>query len=231
MFTKWFHLTALLSVLVMPPAFPGDRQGNGGDDVRAAFFRVGDAVITFLKTTPDGRNLVSTYRLDLKALSDTLTIQVVSVSETLTGDYLSGPNRIQLRKKPWLDAFAAETDVYYLVFHLMLEASGTGDGTFGLSNVLKPFPAHLKISTRILVSPDTSAMPYQERLAYLVKRGQLMAVRFASFGRSDLLMELTVPRGRLAFDCPAIPPPGQEAYWKSVLDQIEKSLNTIEARL
>jgi hypothetical protein len=149
----------------------GHRAGNGGDFIRASFLQLGQAVVQHLKDTPDGRALVKAKGLDVGALEETLTIDVVKVSDQALQDNgdslvdaLGEPGKITLSHDAWADHLERERDVYFLVFHEMLRAAGVQDDDYVVSGAVRPFPETEKVSTTINTAAplvgDDDVQPY-----------------------------------------------------------------------
>ncbi len=149
---------ALLFMVVSfsAPVFSGHIHGNGGDHVRATFFKIGQSVLSYLRETQGGAALVAKHKLDLAKLERTLSIDVVSVEErplidngSSQVDAIGEKGLIVLSKNTWIDHFEKSRDVYYLVFHEMLRASEIGDDDYIVSGALNPFPQSRRVLTRI----------------------------------------------------------------------------------
>lgn len=147
---------AFIGSTLLFPAIAGHVVGNGGDLVRANFLQFGGAVIQFLETTNSGKYLVAEKNIDLARLKESLNIEKVTVTEnTLTDnggsvvEAIGEPGKILLNKFAWFENFERERDVYFLVFHEMLREVGVNDDNYTISQSLRPFPKHLRVSTRI----------------------------------------------------------------------------------
>ncbi len=156
-----FTKVALVLTLLPLTTFAGNREGNGGDEIRAAYLRAGGAVIQFFTTVPEGMALMSTHELKVDDLQKTLTVDRISVVEGIlldsTGsvvDALTENGATKLSKASWQSHFDSEKDVYYLVAHEMLRAMGRGmdDENFAITKALRPFPEILKVKTRLAPS-------------------------------------------------------------------------------
>jgi hypothetical protein len=148
----------ILVLLVLPfySGVSGNREGNGGDHVRGTYLKMGRAIIGYLSQTQQGSELVAVKGLDLAKIESTLTIDQVAVAEGELKDNggsdvdaTGEPGKVTLRKEIWMDHFEKQRDVYYLVFHEMLRSAGYNDDNYVISNPLNPFPASLKVATRI----------------------------------------------------------------------------------
>jgi len=146
-----------LSVILLSLAAHAHRVGNGGDHIRASFIQVGEAVIDFLQNTQQGTNLIRDAKLNIANLQATLDIEEISVvDETLRDnsgsivDAIGEPRSIQLQKEAWFDHFEKNHDIYYLVFHEMLRSAAVDDDNYKISAALNPFPASLKVATKVV---------------------------------------------------------------------------------
>jgi len=145
-----------VAMLVQPSAHAGHIDGNGGDHIRATFLKMGEAVISYLKDSDVGAQVVRTHGLDLGRLENTLSIDVVSVDAgTLIDngssnvDAIGEEGKIILSKNAWAEHFEKSRDVYYLVFHEMLRAVAKNDDNYVISAPLNPFPQTRRILTRM----------------------------------------------------------------------------------
>lgn len=133
------------------------KVGNGGDYIRATFIQLGTQIISYLKTTDMGNNVVVQNHLDTTSLTATLDVnRIVVTDDTLfdnTGsvvDAIGVPGLIILNGTNWLDHFENERDIYYLVFHEMLRSAQVNDDNFVISKSLMDFPTSFKVATRLL---------------------------------------------------------------------------------
>lgn len=134
----------------------GHFTGNGGDHVRAMFFKMGESVISFLKETQEGQKLLSDKQLALDSLKNLLSIEIVSAVEIplidnggSSVDAIGEKGKITLNKNRWIEHLEKERDVYYLVFHEMLRALQINDDNYIVSKALLPFPKSRVISTKM----------------------------------------------------------------------------------
>ncbi len=148
----------ILALLVIPffSGTAGNREGNGGDHVRATYIKMGRAIVAYLKDTKEGAELVLKKSLDVQKLEDTLTIDKVAVAEGELKDNggsdvdaIGVKDLVTLRKEIWVEHFEKERDVYYLVFHEMLRSAGVNDDNYVYSEAINPFPVSLRVATRI----------------------------------------------------------------------------------
>lgn len=151
----WF--TALLIALPLAVGITGDKEGNGGDHVRATFIRAGHAILKHLEETQQGVDIVKEYHLNIDDLNGTLTVQKITVVEGALKDNggsdvdaVGVPGSITLKKEAWIDHFERERDVYYLIFHEMLRSAGVNDDNYVISRAIRPFPASAKVLTKIV---------------------------------------------------------------------------------
>ncbi len=148
----------LLSGLVGVTAYvgAGNREGNGGDHIRATFLKMGRAVVHYLRDTEEGARIVSTNHLDLDALESGLDIEKITVidGELIDNggsevDATGEPGRILLKKDRWYEHFERQRDVYYLVLHELLRQAAVNDDNYVISRALNPFPVGERVITRI----------------------------------------------------------------------------------
>lgn len=146
----------VIALFVAGSARAGHKEGNGGDHVRSTFMKVGRVVLDYLTTSDAGQNLVKQYKLDIAELDKTLSIDTISVSEEALVDNggafvdaLGEPGKVVLSQNRWVDHFEKDRDIYYLVFHEMLRSAKINDDNYVISKFLDPFPASLRIITRI----------------------------------------------------------------------------------
>src|SRR5690606_31034096 len=136
--TKVIATLAIMLIATMfvrpAPALSGHRLGNGGDHVRATFLRMGQATLSYLQETDSGAAIVAAHDLDLAALEETLSIDVIEAVDGIlidnggsVVDAIGEPGKIKLTSDRWLEHFEGERDVYFLVFHEMLRAVGIDD--------------------------------------------------------------------------------------------------------
>jgi hypothetical protein len=169
---QWLACAVLTASALSFRADAGHRMGNGGDYIRATFMQMGGAVVDYLKTTPEGRALVQDNRLDTDALADTLSIDVVKVSDVplldngnSQVDAIGEPDSITLSHDAWFEHFERDRDVYFLVLHEMLRAKGIDDDNYVISGSLRPFPETHRIVTSI--GADTPLLPGDDVGAYV----------------------------------------------------------------
>lgn len=128
--------------------------GNGGDFVRGTYLKVGEAVVSYLTTSPEGQALVAAKSLNVDALKATLTIDRVKVSPDKLRDNggslvdaIGENGLVTLSSDPWALHFEKNRDVYYLVFHEMLRSAGVNDDNFVISKSVNPFPNSFRLVT------------------------------------------------------------------------------------
>lgn len=146
-----------LSVFSPSPTYArGHIDGNGGDYIRGTYLKVGQAVLSYLHDSEEGVALLKKHALDEGKLSESLTIDVVSVDEGVLVDNggspvdaIGTPGSVVLSKSRWADHFQESRDVYYLVFHEMLRAAGVHDDNYLISGAINPFPASRRVVTRL----------------------------------------------------------------------------------
>ncbi len=231
--------TLLFSFLLLIPLSygdAGDKRGNGGDPIRFAFIKTGEAVISYLENSDAGKKLAADSKLSLTSLKQTLTIRVI----TLTEEKLKNPKGIEvnefaekgkivLQKKPWFDAFSSEKDVYSLVFQLMLKAADYPDEKDEIASALKPFPEKYKVSTKSIIARDTSHLPYAERILYLIQRSRKLLIR--SLDQPNEIEKIRKLITRLGTEFPDKIKPEDEKVYQAKLDEIEKGYNEVEDAL
>ncbi len=134
----------------------GFEVGNGGDYVRGSFLKLGNQVIDFLDNTAEGRLLVATSNIDLLILKSTLDAEKIRVEigelrdwRGSLADATGTPGLITLQADAWTRHFETERDIYFLVLHEMLRSAGVDDNSYVISQAINPFPASLKVATRI----------------------------------------------------------------------------------
>jgi hypothetical protein len=151
-------ILVVMALLILPfySGVTGNREGNGGDHVRGTYIKMGRAIVGYLTQTKQGSELAAEKGLDLAKLEDTLTIDKIAVAEGELKDNGGSdvdatgvPGLVTLRKEIWVEHFEKERDVYYLVFHEMLRSAGYNDDNYVYSQPLNPFPATLRVATRI----------------------------------------------------------------------------------
>ncbi len=147
-----FFLFALISLNTNAGHF----TGNGGDHVRAMFFKMGEAVVSFLKETQEGQKVLTEKQITVENLQNLLTIEVVSTVEIplidnggSSVDAIGEKGKITLNKNRWVEHLEKERDVYYLVFHEMLRALQISDDNYVISKLLLPFPKQRLVKTKI----------------------------------------------------------------------------------
>lgn len=146
-------ITAL--IFVSNAAFAGGIVvGNGGDYVRGTYFKVGEAVVSYLTNSSEGQALVASKGLNVDTLKATLTIDRVKVSPDKLRDNggslvdaIGENGAVTLSNDPWTAHFEKNRDVYYLVFHEMLRSAGVNDDNFAISKSINPFPDSFRIVT------------------------------------------------------------------------------------
>lgn len=150
------HLFLIFAFFSTLNSQAGHFTGNGGDHVRAQFFKMGDAVISYLSETQEGQKLLTEKQISIDTLKSLLTIEIVSAIESplidnggSQVDAIGEKGKIVLHKTRWMDHFEKERDVYYLVFHELLRALEINDDNYIISKILLPFPKSRLIKTRI----------------------------------------------------------------------------------
>ena len=153
---SFMTMIMLILLAVSPAAMAGHAGGNGGDYIRATFLRMGGAVMSYLRETQEGQDLVRVNALDLVALDGALSIDIVEVVDGLlldnggsAVDAIGVPGKIRLSSLRWVDHLAADRDVYFLVLHEMLRAIAVNDDNYVISKAINPFPQGRRIITRI----------------------------------------------------------------------------------
>jgi hypothetical protein len=138
-------------------ALAGHAIGNGGDHIRATFLQMGTQVMQYLRTTEAGAALLARAQIPLLSLEASLTTAVVSVEfqdlRDNTGslvDAIGEPGRIVLSRSAWAGHFEASRDLYYLVFHEMLRATGVDDDDYRVSRHLYPFSREFWLESRLV---------------------------------------------------------------------------------
>jgi len=156
----------------------GGADIGGGDTIRAFFLNAGDAVISYLTTTPEGQKLVTSQGLNLESLEKSLDVNIIKVvDETLidrTGslvDALGEKGSITLNKLNWAQHIEHEADVYFLVFHEMLRENGINDDNYVISKSLKSFPENLKIKKALISKKELIAA---DRLSNVIQKEQIV---------------------------------------------------------
>lgn len=151
------RLVLIAGLMFSPSGFAGFRVGNGGDYVRATFLRMGEAITQYLTETVDGKAVTNQNNLNIEQLKAALDIEKVSVTDEVLRDNsgslvdaIGEPGSIKLNKEAWFSHFEKQRDVYSLVFHEMLRASGVNDDNYVISQALTHFPRSLRIETRIV---------------------------------------------------------------------------------
>lgn len=134
----------------------GHFTGNGGDHVRGMFLKLGEAVVSFLNETEEGKKLLLDHNLSIDALKKILTIEYVSAIEAplidnggSNVDAIGEKGKILLNKNRWTEHLEKERDVYYLVLHELLRAIEVNDDNYIISKAILPFPTSRKINTKI----------------------------------------------------------------------------------
>lgn len=137
-------------------SFGGNFTGNGGDHVRGVFLKLGQAIISYLKETEEGKQLLEKNNLNIQEIEKILSIEtIITVDELLTDntgssvDALGEKGKIKLQKSRWTEHFEKQRDIYYLVFHELLRALAVDDDNYVISKSLLPFPKSRLIETRI----------------------------------------------------------------------------------
>ncbi|MBN8555695.1 MAG: flagellar filament capping protein FliD [Deltaproteobacteria bacterium] len=124
---------------------PGHGVGNGGDEIRRTFIETGLKVLDYLSSTPEGKNIINRFNLDLSLLTKQLTIQkikVVSASDKKNKDVDNGGSKIDSviqDDKLWL--IQERWDIYLRdnrplskhIFHELLRMAGYQDDDYVIS--------------------------------------------------------------------------------------------------
>lgn len=146
----------ILFALISLNTNAGHFTGNGGDHVRAMFFKMGEAVVSFLKETQEGQKVLTEKQITVENLQNLLTIEVVNAVEIplidnggSSVDAIGEKGKITLNKTRWVEHLEKERDVYYLVFHEMLRALQINDDNYVISKLLLPFPKQRIVKTKI----------------------------------------------------------------------------------
>lgn len=177
--TKMIQILAL-SLLVSANALArgGGADIGGGDTVRAFFLNAGDAVMSYLTTTPEGQKLVASEGLKIESLEKSLDVNIIKVvDEALidrTGslvDALGESGQITLNKLNWAQYIEHESDVYFLVFHEMLRENGINDDNYVISKSLREFPENLKIKKSLISKKDLIA---QDNLSGIIQKEKII---------------------------------------------------------
>jgi hypothetical protein len=152
---KILTILGLLFAQISSMVLAGHAGNNGGDHVRATFLRMGQAVISYLRETNEGQQIVASHQLDLLALEGVLNINTLEVVDGLLldnggsiVDATGEPGKIKLSSIKWMDHFESDRDVYFLVFHEMLRGVGVNDDNYIISKSINPFPQSRRIITR-----------------------------------------------------------------------------------
>src|SRR5690606_35319807 len=90
----------------------GHRHGNGGDHVRASFMKLGEAALRYLEETEQGQTIIRAHNLDVQALRELNSIEVIRVAEGVLIDNsgskveaIGEPGRIILAGDMWMEHF------------------------------------------------------------------------------------------------------------------------------
>ena len=149
-------LTTIIFIYAPLLTQAGHFTGNGGDHVRGMFLKLGEAVVSYLNETEEGKKLLANHNLSSDGLKKILTIEYVSAIETplidnggSNVDAIGEKGKILLNKNRWTEHLEKERDVYYLVLHELLRAIEVNDDNYIISKAILPFPASRKINTKI----------------------------------------------------------------------------------
>lgn len=128
--------------------------GNGGDFVRAKFIKSGHQIVDFLLNHESGQNLVDTYKINVYALAAILNTRTILPVEEKPIDNQGQPvdaiyknGNLYLYTDSWQQFLTSDDEIYMMVFHEMLRATGHFDNDFIISR-------HLEITDEVELSDD-----------------------------------------------------------------------------
>jgi hypothetical protein len=155
----FMHRSALcLVICLLTQSLWAGGEGNGGDLIEGMFIREGMSILSTLKNTPQGHNLVNTFQLNLNELKDTLDANRIFVTEgplyDNTGaevDAIHAFGAITLARQRWKYVFSLPSErSRFLVFHEMLRSASVNDDSYRISIYLD---APLDVAPPVQLAP------------------------------------------------------------------------------